>query len=280
MKTIFKFLIVSLIAVILISATQNPSGKARSIILQAENKNVSTQLLYKSSDIISTRLKAYGLTSPEVSVIAGKGQIKVQLPDNIKLQEIEGLLLSRGELAFYETLSLEGLTAYLKNDPRISQHDSKIGCTATEDRDLVSRVNEFLKSKNLSAECRLAWGFKNDKSLYCLYALKINQTGKPLLTRSDIETIKASADKNSQSSLINIKFNVLSARVWEKATKENLNKSIAIVLDNKVFYDPVVKSTITDGLCEISGNMTQNEVNYFLALVNNDQLPVNFSLVK
>lgn len=271
---------ISLIAVILISATQNPSGKTRSIILQADNKNVSTQLLYKSSDIISTRLKAYGLTSPAVSVIAGKGQIKVQLPDNIELQEIEGLLLSRGELAFYETLTLEGLTAYLKNDPRISQHDSKIGCTATQDRDLVNKVLEFVKSKNLSGECRLTWGIKNDKSLHCLYALKINETGKPLLTRSDIETIKASADKNSQSSLINIKFNVLSARVWEKATKENLNKSIAIVIDNKVLYDPVVKSTITDGLCEISGNMTQNEVNYFLALVNNDPLPVNFSLVK
>ena len=101
-----------------------------------------------------------------------------------------------------------------------------------------------------------------------------------MLDRSDVESIKSTTGNNSQSVLIDIKFNVLSGKIWEKATRENLNKPMAIVIDDKVFYDPVVKTAIVTGLCEISGDMTQKEVNYFLALVNNAPLPINFSLIK
>jgi len=53
---------------------------------------------------------------------------------------------------------------------------------------------------------------------------------------------------------------------------------IAIVIDDKVFYTPVVKTPMEKGLCEITGNFTQEEVNYFLALVNNELLPMELIL--
>lgn len=61
-------------------------------------------------------------------------------------------------------------------------------------------------------------------------------------------------------------------------TKNNLGKPIAIVIDDKVFFTPVVKTSMENGLCEITGNFTQKQVNYFLALVNYGRLPLNFSL--
>ena len=83
-------------------------------------------MLYQSSQIISQRLRTYGLTSFEVNVIGGKGQIKIQIPDNIESKEIEGLLVSKGELAFYETLIPEGITDYLKSDSRFSPQDDHL----------------------------------------------------------------------------------------------------------------------------------------------------------
>jgi preprotein translocase subunit SecD len=61
-------------------------------------------------------------------------------------------------------------------------------------------------------------------------------------------------------------------------TKKNINKPIAEVIDEKVYYTPVVKARIENGLCEISGNLTQKEANYFIALVRNGPLPMAFRL--
>jgi hypothetical protein len=50
------------------------------------------------------------------------------------------------------------------------------------------------------------------------------------------------------------------------------------VIDDKVVYAPVVRVPIENGLCEISGKLTQKNVNYFLALVNNEKLPLIFNI--
>jgi SecD/SecF fusion protein len=78
--------------------------------------------------------------------------------------------------------------------------------------------------------------------------------------------------------MIGIKFKPTASKIWAITTKNNLGKPIAIVLDDKVLYNPVVKTSIESGLCEITGDMTKNEVNYLLALVNNDPLPLVFTI--
>ena len=206
----------------MISAYSNFSENSKSVILQSVSNNVPTALLTKSADIISARLRTYGLNSFDVIVVTGKGQIEVQLSDDTEFSEIEGLLTSKGDLVFYETLERENFT------------------------DLINTYS----------------------------------AGKPLLDRSDIESINASVDKISQTFIIGIKFKPEAVNVWFEATKRNLNKHIAIVVDNQVFYSPVVRTAIEGGICEISGNLSQKESNYFLALVNNEPLPLRFTILK
>jgi SecD/SecF fusion protein len=206
MKSIKLFAVISFIIITLSSFLYFPQAKFKSVTLQA-GTNTSTVLLKQTAQIISDRLKVYGLKSYELTVISEKGQIRVQLPDSTSLVEIEGLLTSRGGLAF------------------------------------------------------------------------VDKEGKQLLSRSDIEAITSSWDKENGQK-IEIKFLSNAKKVWADATRVNLNKPIAIVIGNKVFYTPVVRTTIENGLCEITGNMTQKEVNYFLALVNNDKFPVDLKLLK
>jgi preprotein translocase subunit SecD len=279
MKTIINFFIVSIIATILTSGIINNPENKKTVLLQATNKNASVALLEESSKIISGRLKSYGLASFDCNIIKEKAQIEIRFPGNPEIKEIEGLLMSKGDLSFYETGIPYGLNDYLKNDQRFNPREARIGCAASENPDMIAKVQEYLKAKKLISKYKLLWGVKDDKSQICLYALKTND-GKPVMGRSDIETVSASQDKNSQSFLIGIKFKQSSASTWENATRENLNKPIAIVLDDKVLYDPVVRTVIQNGLCEISGNMSEKDVKYFLSIASNGQIPLNFELIK
>ena len=221
MKTLLYIIISSVICLTLHSGIVKSNQKLKNVILTPALANVKPDEILKSSDIISARLKYYGVISFDV-LPEGKGQIKVSLPDDIDLSEIEGLLTLKGELAFYETLDRNNFADLLKS----------------------------------------------------------NNAGSPLLVRSDVESIASSFDEVSNTVLTKIEFKPSAINIWADATRRNMNKHIAIVIDNQIFYSPVVKSVIEDGLCEISGTLTQKETRNFIALVNNGPLPVGFTLGK
>jgi SecD/SecF fusion protein len=100
------------------------------------------------------------------------------------------------------------------------------------------------------------------------------------MDRSDIESINIVTGKDPQDHRIQIKLKPAAISVFADATKNNLNKSIAIVIDNKVYSWPVVRNVIEGGEIEVSGSFTEKEVNYFPALFNSEQLPLNFKLLK
>jgi preprotein translocase subunit SecD len=290
MKSIIYFILASFIYCTLTSGSQVSQNGNRIILLKPAINNVTTADLEQSATIISARLKVYGIEKPDVTTLPDKGQIKVQVPDNIELSEIEGLITLKGYLAFYGTFNrkevsdlLKGdnqLFRLLKTDPGITPADSRIGCINAENS---GQVNAYLKNIKSPDNCKFLWsyrGFNSDKSLRCLYALKTNSTGKPLLVGSDIETIKSEQEKDSQSFKISITFKKSAAGLWSEATRNNMNRAIAITVDNTIFYAPVVKAVIEKGMCEITGDMTQKDVNYFLALTNNAPLPITFDLVK
>jgi preprotein translocase subunit SecD len=269
MKTIYYFLFINLICITLGFSIQKTS---KNVILHSTDNKVSIELLTQSTKIISDRLKTYNLEA-SVSVISDNSQIKVQIPYDINVSEIEGLLTAKGNLGFYETLTVKEIADLSKKEYKTKPSEAILGCSSFENKQVVDSVGNILQSANLLSDYKLLWGLKNSKSLTCLYAVKIN----PSLTKADIETIKSSKDINSQSITVEIKFKPTSAKIWANATKQNLDKPIAIVIDNKVFYTPVVKTTMENGLCEITGNFNQKEINYFLALVNNGTLPVNLT---
>src|SRR5450759_462231 len=284
----FLYLIISIaIAIILTSANQKSTENIRSIILQASGKNVGSVSLKQSADIISSRLKSFGLTSFEVKVSADKGQVIILLPAKTNISEVEGLLTSKGELAFYETYSnneikdlLEPenqLFKLLKHDQEQKTSDPRVGCTNTENR---KNADEYLRSAIPVKNCKLFWGNESEKSGYCLFALKTNMNGKPLLARSDVESVKIVKGKDTQDCKIQIKLKPEAITFFAEATKNNLNKAIAIVIDDHVYAWPVVKCAIERGEIEVTGNFTEKEANYLPAVFNSEQLQLSFKLLK
>jgi SecD/SecF fusion protein len=285
MKRIIYLLISLVITITLISAIQTNSGKTRTLTLQATGKNTTSVLLKQSADIISTRLKLIGLNSSEVKMIPDKEQVLVILPAETDISEIESLIISKGELSFYETYTHPEILELFKTDNQLlrllnsqdksTASDPRVGCI-----DDKTSTERYLQSASPVKKCKLLWGNKSEKSEYCLFALKTNQDEKPLLVRSDIESVKIVSGKDPQDLKIQIRLNPSATNVFAAATEKNLNKSIAIVIDDQVFSWPVVRSAIKEGKIEVTGNFTKNEAHYFPAVFNSPQLPVEFKILK
>lgn len=104
-----------------------------------------------------------------------------------------------------------------------------------------------------------------------------NGRDQRFLGKEDIQSATSKTEKSGNSSIL-ITFTKDSAPKWASATKENIGKSIKIMLDGKVYYDPVVRQPIENGQCEMTGNFSREEADIFLALLNTETLPVNLTL--
>jgi preprotein translocase subunit SecD len=102
-------------------------------------------------------------------------------------------------------------------------------------------------------------------------------TQRLILDGQNIQSMKSLMDPSNHP-YAEIQFKKEAVSLWAEATRKNLNKSISVVLDNKVIYDPLVREEISNGSCIITGNFTAEELQYFSILGNNGELPVTFRI--
>lgn len=260
MKTITKLLII-IFSFLLLSCT---GQKPKTLILQATGTGISNQQLNSASGIISNRLKILGIhisATPEPD----KNQIRIEIPDSVQPGDIKNLLTIPGHLGFYETLLVNS--------------NAKLACSSFEDKRLEDSLKASLGSTFNGNNYKLAWSLPHGQSVICLYALKTNSSGNPYLDQANIESANYSKDDSSQYYKIDIKFKSGSAENWASLTRSSVGKPVAIVIDNSIIYNPVVRDPIEGGLCEITGNFSKKEAEYFTALISNEPLPVSLSLL-
>jgi SecD/SecF fusion protein len=284
MKSINYFFILLFILITLCSGMFLKSEKNITLTLQAP-QNAGSAALNQSAEIISARLKQYGIKSFDVSISPDTRQLKIQLPESASVTEIENILTTRGALAFFATYTQEDLKSIFSSDNKLvaflgamkdaRPSDPRVGCTDTEGR---KKVEDYLASVPKLKECKLAWQSDSKKPETCLFALKTDANGNPLINRSDIESVKITDSMDGAKIMIKLKSSA--AGVFAAATKANLDRSIAIVIDDKVYSWPVVRSVIEGGEIEVTGSFTENEVKYFPVIFNTGQLPLELKLVK
>ena len=286
MKTILYALIAILIFGTIATRFANKASLENGILIQSVEKNISSVSLSQSAKIISDRLKDYSSEKFDITINPEKNQIQVIFTEKWDLKTAENLLVKKGTFAFYETYDHKSLSELLNGDTHLfsllrgsdpNNSAAKIGCTSIAD---VDKVNGYLNSLGLNQKCKFSWGQVSDNSEICLYALKSDVEKGVLLTGTDVESMKFNQDAASKDYYIEIRFNKSAAELWHDATKRNINHAIAIVLDENVICAPIVRSEINNGICQIAGDYTENQVRYFAAIGNNGVLPVSFKVVK
>jgi preprotein translocase subunit SecD len=80
-------------------------------------------------------------------------------------------------------------------------------------------------------------------------------------------------EQNGAGSVVQFRFNGIGARRFGDATRQNVGKRFAIVLDKKIISAPVINGPITAGSGEIEGHFTPESANQLSVLLRAGALP-------
>lgn len=78
---------------------------------------------------------------------------------------------------------------------------------------------------------------------------------------------------------VGLQFNAEGAALFEKITKENIGKTVAIYLDGSPISTPRVNEAISGGKAQITGNFTPTEAKLLVGRLNSGALPVPIELI-
>jgi protein-export membrane protein SecD len=113
------------------------------------------------------------------------------------------------------------------------------------------------------------------------YFVDTDLTGR-YLKSSAVDFSQSSQSSSSGSfgaPIVTLNFDKTGADLFEKITKENLGKVVAIYLDGSPISTPVVQGVISGGQAIISGNFSLDEAKQLVGRLNSGALPVPIELV-
>ncbi len=146
---------------------------------------------------------------------------------------------------------------------------------AEENRDEVRRIlNREEVRRLIPADLQFLWSakpvrFQDGTNYYVLYPVK----GSPELTGGVITTARATTDPGTNQYVVTMAMDDQGSRDWSRITGANINKRIAIVLDNAVFSAPVVRSKISGGNSQIEGMESIEEARLLEIVLKAGALP-------
>jgi protein-export membrane protein SecD len=86
-------------------------------------------------------------------------------------------------------------------------------------------------------------------------------------------------DPTTSEPVVSLQFDAEGSLLFEKITRENVGKSVAIYLDGAPISIPTVNEAITGGKAQISGDFTPDEAKTLVGRLNSGALPVPISLI-
>jgi SecD/SecF fusion protein len=112
-----------------------------------------------------------------------------------------------------------------------------------------------------------------------LYPIKMSRNGRAPLTGEVIVDARQDLDQRARPA-VSMQMNAQGAKVWKRLTAANVNRKIAIVLDNYVYSAPVVNGEIANGNSSISGNFTIDEAQDLANILKAGALPAPTTIVE
>ncbi len=162
--------------------------------------------------------------------------------------------------------------------PNVSGNDLNpgpvVGYCHFRDTAKVNRLLELPQVKNIfPTTLRLYWSAKpidGANEMFSMIAIKVtNREGKPALDGAVVSNAQYDLGGSGNKPEVSLNMNNEGAKIWQRLTKENINRSIAIVLDNYVRSNPTVQNEISGGRSSISGGgMTIEEAQDLANILN------------
>ncbi len=151
----------------------------------------------------------------------------------------------------------------------------------------TAKVNAMLNSQIAKAvlprDVRFFWTVKaidEAGSFYQLVALKSQRDGRASLEGDVITDARADFSQTSAFANVSMSMNAEGAKTWQRLTKDNIGKSVAIVLDGYVYSFPTVQNEIAGGNSQITGNFTVEEAKDLANTLKSGKMPAPARIIE
>jgi len=154
--------------------------------------------------------------------------------------------------------------------------------TAEEDKPKVNRILNLPEVKKLIPnDMDFVWSAKHyfiaeGKKYYLLYAVR----KRAELTGGVIVNARATIDPTFNRPIVTMEMNSEGSREWARITGANVNKRIAIIMDNACFSAPVVRSKIIGGNSQIEGMESIEEAKLLEIVLKAGALPAPVQIIQ
>ncbi|MDM8002427.1 MAG: protein translocase subunit SecDF [Bacteroidota bacterium] len=164
---------------------------------------------------------------------------------------------------------------------------SIVGFAAGKD---TARVNDYLAMNQIKAlfprELRFYWSQNPHKwdpthTLYELHAIKITtRDGRAPLTGDVVTGARPSTGVTGSDIKVDFSMNAEGAKIWQRMTRDNIGRCIAVVLDDYVRSYPRVQNEIAGGNTEITGDFTLEEAEDLANILKSGKMPAPARIIQ
>lgn len=165
-----------------------------------------------------------------------------------------------------------------------ASYPGAIASVATKDTGLLNQylALDFVKNKFPNTLVflygKVEDGGKESSTRLNLYAIKTLENGQARLEGDDVAD--ARPDYEGSKPVIRMNMNKEGTKIWSELTTANVDKPIAVVLDNFVYSAPNVNEPITTGSSQISGSYTIKEATDLAEILQTGKLPAPAKIVQ
>jgi len=153
----------------------------------------------------------------------------------------------------------------------------------------TAEINKYLSMREIQAELpkdlRLKWGvsayeYDPKGQTFELYAIRSTErNGRAPLEGDVVVSAKDEYDQFGKPA-VSMSMNIDGSRRWAQLTKQNIGKSIAIVLDGYVYSAPNVNTEITGGNSQITGHFTPEQAKDLANVLKSGKMPAPARIVQ
>ena len=266
-----------------------------------------------STNVLRSRIDQFGVVAPNIQELEKDGQILLELPGVKEHDRVRDLLKSSANLEFYETMPLteyQGALQQLDNALRADSASNgrglfeyfaglgaqgnpiALGMATRINRPIIDSLLVSPQAKRiLPSNLKLAWevkpvtveipdstGHVSRMDYYTLVGLR-TAGGKAALSGDVVTAATSDFDQMQGGNYVSMTMKPDAAKQWARITAANINKQVAIVLDNQVYSAPNVNSVIEGGRSSITGNFSTDEAKDLANVLKSGKMAAKVNII-
>jgi preprotein translocase subunit SecD len=232
-------------------------------ISEADAKEMKTRAVLQALETIRNRIDQFGVAEP-VIIHQGEDEILIQLPG---IKDTKRALDLIGKTAQLEFKMVDDETK-LKPALPASVTPAEADALVAEYKGKLPEGDEILFERDVDR--------KTGAVTKMPYLIK----SKVMMTGDMLSEARMSPNPRTMAAQVNFSLNSQGAKVFGDLTRANVQKRMAIILDNNVYSAPVIQEPITGGSGVITGRFTDAEARDLAIVLRAGALPAPLKLLQ